>query len=69
VSVEEDIKKVPAFSGRRRTLKLCPAAEKAIGEIPPYIGLTGDALRAIIERCVKAQRQYDKRQHDGDNQP
>jgi hypothetical protein len=44
---------------RRRIVRLCPAAEKIIREIPTYIGLTGDALRATVERCVKAQRKWD----------
>lgn len=45
---------------RKRIVKLCPAAEKIIKDIPPYIGLTGDALRATVERCVKVQRRHDK---------
>ena len=49
---------------RKRLVKLCPAAEKIIKEIPLYIGLTGDALRATIERCVKAQRLHDRRRED-----
>jgi hypothetical protein len=59
--VKEDICKPPAYNGRRRVVKLCPAAEKIIRGIPPYIGLTGDALRATVERCVKAQRAFDSR--------
>ena len=49
---------------RKRTVKLCPAAEKIIGKIPPNIGLTGDALRWLVERCVAAQRKADAK-----NQP
>lgn len=44
---------------RKRILKLCPAAEKFITDIPPHCGLTGDALRWLVERCVKAQRKHD----------
>ena len=40
---------------RKRYYTLCPAVERIIREIPPYIGLTGDALRATVEKCVKAQ--------------
>lgn len=50
------------MANRKRIVKLCPAAEKIIREIPPYIGLTGDALRATVERCVKAQRKHDAQQ-------
>lgn len=45
---------------RKPIVKLCPSAEKILREIPPYIGLTGDALRVMVERCVKAQRKYDE---------
>ena len=55
---KDDIKTMPK-NKRKRIVKLCPAAEKIIAGIPPYIGLTGDALRATVERCVKAQRKYD----------
>jgi hypothetical protein len=48
-------------TNRKRIVKLCPAVEKMIRENPPYIGLTGDALRWMIERAVKAQRKHDER--------
>lgn len=65
---KDDIRTMPINQPRKRLVKLCPAAEKIIEDIPPYIGLTGDALRATVERCVKAQRQHDKQsppQNDG----
>lgn len=43
-------------------LKLCPAAEKIISEIPPFVGVTGDALRWVVKRCVRAQRNHDAKQ-------
>ena len=56
---DRSTRKENSMVGRKRTVKLCPAAEKIIASIPPYIGLTGDALRALVERCVKAQRKHD----------
>lgn len=44
---------------RRPIVKLCPGAEKIIRDVPPHIGLTGDALRWCVERCVAAQRKAD----------
>lgn len=55
---KDDIRTMPT-NKRKRIVKLCPAAEKIVASIPPYIGLTGDALRATVERCVKAQRLHD----------
>lgn len=49
---------------RKRAVKLCPGAERIIASIPPYIGLTGDALRSVVERCVKAQRKFDNKDKD-----
>lgn len=47
---------------KRRPVKLCPAAEKIITEIPPYIGLTGNALRWIVKRCIKAQQAHEAKE-------